>query len=163
MLNTEVQLDVIRCPRCRSRVSGTSTDTTDLKCLNCDCLFAKEGFPTVNGKPVLIDFQNSVFDKESFFAGSGKSPVQRRPRSLRVYLSSFLLGRNRIVERCCDRLRQLTKKNNGDKPTIIVIGGGSIGSGADGLYSDPEVHVVGTDVYDFGICQLSSRWSCASI
>ena len=33
------------------------------------------------------------------------------------------------------------------RPRVLVIGGGAIGAGAEGLYRDPDIELVGTDVY----------------
>src|SRR5690242_6077787 len=33
------------------------------------------------------------------------------------------------------------------RPTILIIGGGAIGSDADALYRDPDITLIGTDVY----------------
>lgn len=38
-------------------------------------------------------------------------------------------------------------KKNARHPKILVIGGGTIGVGAEDLYADPSVEIIGTDVY----------------
>jgi SAM-dependent methyltransferase len=34
-----------------------------------------------------------------------------------------------------------------EHPTILVVGGGAIGTGADPLYNDPQLNLIGSDIY----------------
>jgi SAM-dependent methyltransferase len=51
-------------------------------------------------------------------------------------------------------LREL--KTAYEHPLILVIGGGEIGNGAQALYADPNVTVVGTDIYKSELTQFVS-------
>jgi SAM-dependent methyltransferase len=114
------------------------------RCTNTDCLYATEGFPIVNGQPVLIDFERSIISR-SDLAGSYKPrDVSGSNFSTRVW--RFIFGANPVAPVKSRAMLELAKRN-ADYPVILVIGGGEIGAGADTLYSDPEVQIVGTDVY----------------
>lgn len=100
-----------------------------------------------NGQPVLIDFASSIFDREMYDRDNG-SALQRdvTRRSVGSRLHEFGFGKNSIAASNCakfiDLLKQATKR-----PIVLVIGGGAIGSGADELYNDSSIELVGTDVY----------------
>jgi SAM-dependent methyltransferase len=58
----------------------------------------------------------------------------------------LLLGSNDVAHACCAKfIKQLKEDNN--RPRILVIGGGARGSGADELYDDISIDLVGTDIY----------------
>jgi SAM-dependent methyltransferase len=100
-----------------------------------------------DGQPVLIDFENSIFDRALYERGPGS--VMRRDvtgKSFRSRLHLFINGRNQVAPEQCDRFLQHVKRQAA-RPTVLVIGGGKIGQGAGGLYDDPDVEIVGTDVY----------------
>jgi SAM-dependent methyltransferase len=68
-------------------------------------------------------------------------------RDLRALIGGAVIGgRNLVAERIAASFRARLKRR-GSRPVILVIGGGAIGSGAEDLYSDPDVEVIGADVY----------------
>jgi SAM-dependent methyltransferase len=67
-------------------------------------------------------------------------------RSVGSRLHQFTLGTNPIAASNCARFIELLKESS-ERPIVLVIGGGTIGLGADELYSDDSVELVGTDVY----------------
>jgi hypothetical protein len=93
----------------------------------------------VHDQPVLIDFSRSVLDKARFFRSDGASPI-RRPAKRRP-LREALSGVNKPARRLAGEL--LKRLPPGGR--VLVVGGGTIGSGAQALY-DAGV-VVGLDVY----------------
>jgi ubiquinone/menaquinone biosynthesis C-methylase UbiE len=50
-----------------------------------------------------------------------------------------------------DRLRSLL---SGSSPLVLVIGGGTIGNGAEALYSDPRMRLIAFDVYGSPVTQF---------
>jgi len=97
----------------------------------------------------LIDFDDSIFQETQFSLGSGNSVIPRDDARARwkTRVGAFALGgRNRIAERYCQKFIQDVKAQSA-QPFVLVVGGGAIGSGAEQLYSDPDVRVLGADVY----------------
>jgi SAM-dependent methyltransferase len=116
-------------------------------CSNAECEYAEVGFPVSGGQPVLIDFAASIFDREAY-GGNNGSVLQRdvTRRSVGSRLHQFGFGKNPIAASNCAKFIDLLKLE-AKRPTVLVIGGGTIGSGAEELYSDSSIELVGTDVY----------------
>ena len=101
----------------------------------------------VDGQPVLIDFLDSIFQRSNYSEGNG-SPISRdlsRTR-LRSRLHRLADGGNPVAAKNCESFIALTKAQNA-RPRVLVVGGGSVGKGAENLYRDPDVELTGTDVY----------------
>jgi SAM-dependent methyltransferase len=132
------------CPRCRSPLK---LDRDPVVCGNARCPYARDGFPHAAGQPVLVDFERSIFDRESF--DSGRGSVMRRDDSGKgaaLRLRRLVTGTNPVTpEKSREMVTRLTAQH--PAPTLLVIGGGAIGAGTDQLYAAPNVRVIGTDVY----------------
>jgi SAM-dependent methyltransferase len=132
------------CPRCRSSLD---VDRDPIVCTRPDCAYSRDGFPRAAGQPVLIDFERSIFDRHLFRDDRGS--VMRRDDSgkgVALRLRRLLTGDNPVTpEKSREMIERLTAQN--PSPLVLVIGGGAIGAGADALYADPNIRVVGTDVY----------------
>ena len=132
------------CPRCRSSLDLRGDR---IVCSRTECLYSRDGFPRAGGQPVLIDFERSIFDRNNYSDNRGS--VMRRDdtgRGLAVRLRRLLTGTNPITpSKSREMIERLTADNR--TPKVLVIGGGAIGVGADALYADPNIAVVGTDVY----------------
>jgi hypothetical protein len=136
--------DGIRCPRCLSSIRDAGRQPF---CSSPACSHYKAGFPVVNGQPVLIDFASSIFDRAMYQVDSGSAlhrDVSRRSLGSRLHRLAF--GINPVAVANCRKFLDLLKKNS-DRPLVLVIGGGAIGSGAEQLYGDPSIELIGTDVY----------------
>ena len=55
-------------------------------------------------------------------------------------------GTNAVAAKNCDLFLSLVKAET-EYPRILIIGGGDVGLGADKLYSDSGIELIGTDVY----------------
>ncbi|SFL99576.1 Methyltransferase domain-containing protein [Bradyrhizobium sp. NFR13] len=134
----------MRCPRCGSSISDIQTRPS---CVNYDCDYSDAGFPVVDGQPVLIDFESSVFDRRLYHRDNGSvMPRDVAGQSIGTRLHRFTFGENPVAARNCEKFLDLLKKETA-RPVVLVVGGGTVGSGADCLYDDPDVEVVGTDVF----------------
>ncbi len=139
ILSESVQ-ERIRCPKCK----GTLIDRVGrLFCANFLCGMQ---FPIVDGIPVLINDEASLFARRDF--------VSRRN-------TTFNLSRGRLVSRV-DRLlpslsRNVKTKRNyrafaellltrSANPLVLVIGGSVLGRGMDSLASESKIQLVETDV-----------------
>jgi len=67
-------------------------------------------------------------------------------RSVGSRLHQFTLGNNPIAASNCAKFIELLKEGS-ERPIVLVIGGGTIGLGADELYSNNSIELVGIDVY----------------
>ncbi|WP_299802881.1 class I SAM-dependent methyltransferase [Tardiphaga sp.] len=95
----------------------------------------------------MIDFQFSVFNRDMYGAASGS--VLRRDvtgRSISSRLHRLTFGNNPVARRNCSLFLSIVKQT-ATTPTVLVIGGATIGSGADVLYADAAIELVGTDVF----------------
>ena len=135
---------MLLCPLCRAEVSVTADRAF---CTNDECIYADHEFPMVGDQPVLIDFHDSIFLRSNYAKGNG-SPIARdlsRVR-LRSRLHRLVDGGNPVAAGNCDLFITLIKAQSA-RPRVLVIGGGSIGKGAERLYDDPDIELTGTDVY----------------
>jgi hypothetical protein len=116
-------------------------------CSDATCEYSESGFPLIDTQPVLIDFATSIFDRETYDGGNG-SVLQRDVtcRSVGSRLHQFTLGKNPIAASNCAKFIELLKEGS-ERPVVLVIGGGTIGLGADELYSGNSIELVGIDVY----------------
>jgi hypothetical protein len=132
------------CPRCGAKIALNGHQAY---CLNERCVYSEQRFPFVDGQPVLIDFPHSVFRRSNYEKGNGSAiPRDLSRAGLRSRLYGMVNGPNPVAAKNCDVFLSLAKAQS-RRPRILVVGGGVIGLGADKLYSDPDVGLVGTDVY----------------
>ena len=134
----------VRCPRCSSSLRDLGVQPS---CTNAACEYSGAGFPLIDAQPVLIDFAASIFDRGTY-SGDNGSVLQRdmTRRSIGSRLHQFACGTNPIAASNCAKFIELLKEGC-KRPVILVIGGGTIGLGADELYNNSSVELVGTDVY----------------
>ncbi|WP_424630131.1 class I SAM-dependent methyltransferase [Bradyrhizobium sp. SYSU BS000235] len=96
---------------------------------------------------MLIDFERSIFDRAAYHDHRGS--VFKRDdtgKGLRVRVRRMLTGANPVTPTKSREMIAMMKRYT-PRPVVLVIGGGAIGAGADALYADPNIEVVGTDVY----------------
>jgi ubiquinone/menaquinone biosynthesis C-methylase UbiE len=137
---------LLACPRCRQSLEG---DGVSPACVNESCELSREGhFLNVGDVPVLVDFQNSILDQELLLSAEGASEVPRRHNAVQRWVKDVLF-RSRSLEvsqRNSEQLIELLSSTEGPK-TVLVVGGGSLGMGVDQLYQQPDIQVMGFDVY----------------
>lgn len=140
LILSEAVQERIRCPRCQGRLIN---EGGRLCCANELCGMQ---FPIVDGIPVLINDQASLFARGDF--------VYRRN-------TTFNLSRGRLVNQV-DRLLPSLSRNVNTKrnfqafaellltrsanPVVLVIGGSILGRGMDSLASESKIQLVETDV-----------------
>lgn len=94
----------------------------------------------VRGQPVLVDFENSILDRDYLLASTGDSPIKRRRRSF--FRGVFFNGSNKVAPRIAAKFVEALPQD----ARVLVVGGGTVGEGADLLY-ETFPRVVGTDIY----------------
>lgn len=138
--NTLLQL--LRCPRTGQPLHGKedgvfSTNST-----------TGEDYRSIHGKPVLIDFRESVLDEESLFSRAGESPVERITRERWGWLRRLTKQDKRVtVENTALFIQALKDPHSPLRPRVLVVGGGSVGKGVEALYSDPAIKLLSCDIY----------------
>jgi SAM-dependent methyltransferase len=113
--------------------------------LTCTAVECGRIFPIVNGIPVLINEDNSIFSITDFL--DPKMPVAQR-RSILARISDRLLptpGFNMKAAATFERLVALSLRRT-ERPRILVVGGATIGAGMQVILSVPRLEVIETDV-----------------
>lgn len=140
LVGPEDSLAVLRCPRTLAPLDRAAPDR-----LTCA---GGHSYPVVNGKPVLIDFSDSVLSEEEIARSAGGSQIARQDYG----------GLKRRVKRMLSPPRRETLGNVrrlvadlealGRPARLLVVGGGSIGQGMEPLYDHPGIAVHSFDIYD---------------
>jgi SAM-dependent methyltransferase len=150
-----VTLDTIRhllvCPRCGSSLTGSAAS---LACSreSCGREYPAIGHPPT---PILIDGDTSIVDIAALLKSEGASLVERRVHGrFRKFVMRRLEPRNKVAEHYVRRLVEDLIAETKERPRVLVIGGGVIGSGIEALYQDPHVDLVAFDIYTSDNCQL---------
>ena len=103
----------------------------------------KTSFKCIDGKPVLIDFSQSVINEDWFkTAEDNISIVGKRGYFLRKI-------KGLITGSASNTLKGINifKRNLAKNSTVLLIGGGTIGSGLNNLYSDENINLIACDIY----------------
>jgi SAM-dependent methyltransferase len=135
----------LACPHCHEGLTGSAAG---YQCNNKACPCAGAGpFPLAGGHPVLVDFERSVLNKADVLKFGGASTVARARRGrFRKTLRDWLFPQSRRTVANVARFLQLAKTRT-TRPTILVVGGGTIGGGTEVLYNDPEIDLLAFDIY----------------
>ncbi len=129
------------CPVCRAKLRQTGEE---LACTNSQC---NTHYPVVDGIPVLLNEQSSVFPihefvshRYSFFGDEGESKLKKTLRPFIPKITKNIKGR--------DNYRRLTDLllRQASPPRVLVIGGSIIGQGMDELVNNRSLDLVESDV-----------------
>jgi uncharacterized protein YbaR (Trm112 family) len=129
-----------RCPRCH--VARLELDDNSLRCRYCNC-----SYPVVNGVPILINADNSVFAIEDYLpkpevTHSNNATTTGRASGLRAaYLRvAHALSEARVVSLPfhLDKILAAIAEDIGARPRVLVIGSGEdrYKEPADFVYTD---------------------------
>lgn len=145
--------EIVACPRCLSTLQASAGR---FGCTNPACDFARDGFPTAAGQPVLVDFERSLFRRGDYdendaparpsgvsFSGSFRTYTNR---SLRDRFRILVFGLNHLAARNSAEFLKVLKARAAS-PRLLIIGGGTLGEGTGVFYQDKQVQVFATDVY----------------
>jgi SAM-dependent methyltransferase len=133
----------LRCPRCSSKLRDVWSQPS---CSSRACEYSSNGFPVIDAQPVLIDFAASVFDRGTYAGNGSVLPRDVKRRSIGSRLHRFTFGGNPTAASNSMKFIELLKQES-RRPVVLVVGGGTVGSGADELYRDDSIEIVGTDVF----------------
>ena len=137
--------DLLTCPRCQSSLTGP---TVTLVCSHesCNRKYAAVGEPP---KPVLIDSDKSIVNLATVISSAGSSPKKRsRGGKIRQFVMNREVSRNKVAEQYANRLAADLLAETKNRPRVLIIGGGVIGSGAESLYQNPGLDLIAFDIYN---------------
>lgn len=133
--------DLLCCPLCRNRLKRLGEQ---LECVGSGCACR---FPIVDGIPVLINEQSSLFTigdftshRSTYFSNSG----QRKGKKI-IYGLTPKIGRNIKGKSNYRRMTQGLSEQSA-RPRVLVIGGSIIGQGIESLLDNPAIDLVESDV-----------------
>lgn len=137
-------LEKFVCPFCMNH--GITKIDRNYYCINSDCKYSGTPYLSVEGKPILINFTNSLVDETSFLRDSGESIVVRTSSSIILSIRRFFNGVNTIttgnVSKICNEIQHL------HDPKILIVGGGEMGNGMEELYIKFPNKIISFDVYN---------------
>lgn len=110
------------------------------------CNHGVKPFLQVDGQPVLINFATSVCSADAFTELESGSLLDRKRSGLAKLAKRIIWGTSPVTRRNVTQFLTELKRHN-PKPTLLIVGGGAVGSGSEALYSDPDVTVVSFDIY----------------
>ena len=145
---------LLRCPSCHGDLVA---EGAALRCGDDDCLAGSPGFVHAAGQPVLVDFSRSLFDLCEFRDARIPDIGSHTTSTLglwRMKLREAMFGANEAAKaKCKDLVSRLSGRK---RPTVLVVGGGTIGSGIAALYDQADVRIVATDVFPSAVTTLVS-------
>lgn len=135
--------DILCCPRCRSGLSIGE----QYRCANPNCDLNAQSFLFMRGQPVLVDLATSIVRAVDLEA----NPLPERPKWRAALLEFF--PKNHVSDRILADMRHRLL-SAGDRPRVLIIGGGVMGQGLEQLYETAEIEVIATDIYASDITTL---------
>jgi SAM-dependent methyltransferase len=136
---------LLACPRCGGSLTGSITSLVCSREL-CNQEYVAVGEPP---KPVLIDTDKSIVNVAALVSSCGASAIQRSFSKGLLYrfVMRLLINHNSVAEHYMNVLAADLVAETKGRPLVLIIGGGSIGSGADSLYQHPDLDLVAFDIY----------------
>ena len=144
MTRNQFPLDIIICPFCKK--SDLHLLDKNIFCANKDCVKHKNRFESMNNKPVLIDFEESLVEIEAFRDTKGRSIVKRRFGKLSNFIKLIARGKSKIEKRNFLFLQERMQLISDSK--ILIVGGGQLGSSMEDFYSKLQKNIMSFDIYD---------------
>ena len=140
------------CPICKISLDCPNRDINEYKCVNPECSYSGSIFPVINAVPLFIPFGESecIFnqvDLKGFFnLGSKNRDSNNKIRIFKSILRKIFIGESK---KTIQNFRYLSNLLNKDT-NILVIGGGTKGSGMEEFYSTclrKSINIESIDVY----------------
>lgn len=132
-----------RCPRSGRPLRRASDNNS----LIAEVENGWRSYPLVDGRPILIDFDSSVVDRQIALKTGAASAVERaRYRGPLKVVKRLLSPEKPVTRRNVERLIN-TLSSRHERSMVLVVGGGTVGQGMAPLYEHPDIEVVGFDIY----------------
>ncbi len=143
LLSAEDCLPDLRCPVTKSKL----TKRGDTLACSDPSIGSAHTYPIIDNRPVLINFEQSVIDRETVIELGAASQVER----------SSYTGFRRVLKRLLSPDHQTTRENiawlegvlsSQEGPArLLIIGGGSVGRALTSLYEAENIQVYAFDIY----------------
>ena len=129
------------CPKCKHPLTA-SDDTYRCTYDRCQSIF-----PVVNGRPILINEENSLFRIKNFLAPNAKGEKVKAGTRIRNRILSLVpaITHNWVAKRNYLRLVGMLKDAN-QSMSVLIVGAGDMGEGINCLVSEETIKVVETDI-----------------
>ena len=141
----KILLNMLCCPKCKLALESKDNLTY---CSNFKCSYGHSSFTTVDGKLVLVDYDNSIIQRDAFINSSAINMVERTIKFSKIqgFVKVILNGSSDVskinLELCSELLNTTTN------PKILIIGGGTIGAGCEEFIKQYQKDIIAFDVYD---------------
>jgi SAM-dependent methyltransferase len=137
---SETVQQMLRCPICKARLVSHDEH---YQCKNSECNFL---FPIINGIPILIDEDNSVFSLDDFINQNNSTFFSSQTKLVQT-VNRFLPDILRNIKGR-ENYNKLTKLLLGrsSTPKVLVIGGSILGEGMEAIIAHPNIESVDSDV-----------------
>jgi SAM-dependent methyltransferase len=145
-MNKNELIDKILCCPCKLRSKLSTNVNGEIICTAITCPREEKCFINTSGQPVLVNFENSVFNKENYLVKENGSVLNRKRSSFHKFLRDIVWGQNKITQiNSKIFIDKLLARN--PNPILLMVGGGTKGVGSDSLYEHENITIVSFDVY----------------
>ena len=125
--------------------------TDRYRCTNPEC---GRNYRVIGGQPILVDFDDSILDKEEVKVSAAGSVIQRgQAGRFKRHVMQALLPTNQVAPRNAAQFIKMSKGSS-DRPKVLIVGGGSKGEGTEELYADPFLQLISFDIYGSNLTQF---------
>lgn len=135
--------ELLCCPICHAKLSQVEGQ---FECMNPECV---THFPIVDGIPVIINEQQSVFSIDDYISHRKTffSNIKEKEKYLKKIKRRLTpkIGKNINGKKNFDRICQILIKQS-SFPRILVIGGSILGQGMESLVNNTAIDLVEGDV-----------------
>ena len=138
------------CPNCRNEI--IKVKSKNFQCINKSCNLTKKKFPIINEKPILVPFglddcilQDS-FSTDFINLGSKNRDQTKIKKRIKSIITDLIYGKNTRTIKNYRYLSNRLKKNS----KVLIIGGGTIGSGSSDFLSmckQKSIQIDSIDIY----------------
>ncbi len=137
---SEVAQQLLRCPKCKAKLELLGEE---YQCENPDCNLS---FPIINGIPILIDEDHSVFSIDDFVNQRNSTFYQSLNKLERAVMRFAPQISRKIKSR--ENFNKLAKLllDQSSTPKVLVIGGSILGQGMEAITLHSCIELVDSDV-----------------
>lgn len=135
-----------QCPKCKKNIDINNVLT------NCEisrCCFIDKKVEFVSEQPILVDFNNSILQREFVFKSAAQSLIDRPTSPVRKFFRDFIYWKGIKVSQNAlkDFSNEVKLLTPIKKPKILIVGGATVGLGCDEIIQDQELQFISFDIY----------------
>ncbi|MFK8068871.1 MAG: class I SAM-dependent methyltransferase [Gammaproteobacteria bacterium] len=108
----------------------------------------KNVYQKISGKPVLVNFENSILDKNDLLSSHAQSVISRGKSDNIMAKARGMFSRTSPACQSNTRILLDYAFGLGRRPLVLLIGGGTVGNGMQEFYDSPHIDLVSFDIYD---------------